>query len=326
MTLILSLAAPGYAIQAVDRRLSYVRHSDKGTKIFDDHANKTIVYQISGGIFLLSYTGLSYLDGVPTDQWIVERLIDHEYPKGKKWLMAGRSVSSYRGPLGSYLRRLCSELSKKLGSTHTLRQSPITVVGVGLVLKHDRVCPTIFRLHVGNEQYVVEYDATKHWLWAKFPNRFICDVSPDGSIGDEKLATFRAKLRACRRGNVDQVEEVLVSTVSAMSADSKLIGPDVLSAAIGFPLHEYGVRIRFFPQTPHNARLTADGPIEPVTYTPWVLAQGAVFHPAMATRQSQEWNFAGVKVVFENMAKSDKVPQGGPTKLSGQPRPREPRR
>ncbi len=62
MTLILSLASSWFTLQVSDRLVT------QAGKQFDPIANKNILYIGPDGIISLGYTGLAYLDGIPTDQ------------------------------------------------------------------------------------------------------------------------------------------------------------------------------------------------------------------------------------------------------------------
>lgn len=71
MTLILTHLSAGYpyALQVTDRLVT------KGGSPFDPLANKNIVYVARNAIVSIAYTGLAYIDGIPTDVWIAERLV-----------------------------------------------------------------------------------------------------------------------------------------------------------------------------------------------------------------------------------------------------------
>ncbi len=68
MTLVLSVATPAYALQVSDRLVS------KGGKPHDPLANKTVVLGATDGLLVFGYTGLAFLDGMPTDTWIADQI------------------------------------------------------------------------------------------------------------------------------------------------------------------------------------------------------------------------------------------------------------
>src|SRR5262249_10085532 len=57
-----------FVLQVSDRLLT------QGEKSFDPIANKNVLYVATDGIISLGYTGVAFLDGIPTDQWIAEKL------------------------------------------------------------------------------------------------------------------------------------------------------------------------------------------------------------------------------------------------------------
>ena len=69
MTLVLTVAASRFVVQVSDRltTTSGVEH--------DPRANKSIVFVSRDGVFAISYSGIAYLDGAPTDEWIGSALV-----------------------------------------------------------------------------------------------------------------------------------------------------------------------------------------------------------------------------------------------------------
>src|SRR6476469_5543563 len=72
MTLVLSYITRGYAFQVSDRLLT--RRIGTSQKQFDVLSNKNVVYLARDALVSLGYTGWAYLDGIPTDQWIAQKL------------------------------------------------------------------------------------------------------------------------------------------------------------------------------------------------------------------------------------------------------------
>jgi hypothetical protein len=91
MTLHITFASNRYVLQLSDRLVSLPSRGSL-TK-FDETANKTVIYVARDAYVSIGYTGLAYIDGRPTDQWIAEKLI-------------GEEVGSRRGPSGGIAARL----------------------------------------------------------------------------------------------------------------------------------------------------------------------------------------------------------------------------
>ncbi len=68
MTLILTLATPRYILQVSDRLVT------RGDSRFDPASNKIVIYHAKNALVAIGYSGLAYLEGVPTDQWIAQKL------------------------------------------------------------------------------------------------------------------------------------------------------------------------------------------------------------------------------------------------------------
>jgi hypothetical protein len=85
MTLHITLTSNRFILQLSDRLVSVQRRGSLTP--FDETANKTVIYFARDGWVSIGYTRLAYLGGIPTDQWIAEKLI-------------GEELSSQRGPSG----------------------------------------------------------------------------------------------------------------------------------------------------------------------------------------------------------------------------------
>lgn len=70
MTLILTLVTPSQVLQVSDRLVT------RGTSRFDEFANKNVIFLAKNALVTIGYSGLAYLDGVPTDHWLAEQIVD----------------------------------------------------------------------------------------------------------------------------------------------------------------------------------------------------------------------------------------------------------
>lgn len=96
MTLILSMASNQFCMQVGDRLTTL----PDGRK-FNDTANKQIIFVSNNAISLISYSGLSYINGFSTDLWISEVL------SGVKLIVGGRLCTSHSGQCISRDLRAC---------------------------------------------------------------------------------------------------------------------------------------------------------------------------------------------------------------------------
>lgn len=82
MTAIFTLACPAYSLQVSDRLVSLRYPGDPKLTDFDLAANKALLFQAHDGLVCIGYAGTAYLDGVPTDKWIAEKLWNQQFPVG----------------------------------------------------------------------------------------------------------------------------------------------------------------------------------------------------------------------------------------------------
>src|SRR5262245_25800559 len=118
MTLILALTCPFHVFQVTDRLLTNVLEN----KPFDPMANKNVIYRARDAIVCLGYTGIAYINAVPTDNWIAAKLqgvpaVVGNEPMGislgtgssERWLDIGQTAELLRtelnGALDGNLRR-----------------------------------------------------------------------------------------------------------------------------------------------------------------------------------------------------------------------------
>src|SRR3989304_2699701 len=109
MTLILARASAEFVLQVTDRLVTYTRTKQP----FDKVANKNILFFASNAVVTIAYTGDAYLDGVPTDHWIAERLagitIDPENPPTAQF-----TANDHRRDVGQALKIIKDELDKRV--------------------------------------------------------------------------------------------------------------------------------------------------------------------------------------------------------------------
>jgi len=97
MTLILTRASRDYVLQVADRLVTL-----PGGQPFDAMSNKTVLYCARNGVVTMGYTGLAYLGGIPTDQWIVQTLIGSTLelgPSGAPAIRLGGAHGSRHRPV-----------------------------------------------------------------------------------------------------------------------------------------------------------------------------------------------------------------------------------
>jgi hypothetical protein len=80
MTLHLSAIMQGHAIQVSDRLATTATGGT--TRRFNPAMNKNVIYQATDALVSIGVSGRAYLDGIPTDQWLAEKLTDRDLSEG----------------------------------------------------------------------------------------------------------------------------------------------------------------------------------------------------------------------------------------------------
>src|SRR6266700_2531537 len=127
MTQHLSVVGGGTAIQDSDRHISYTHKGRPTAGLHDVYANKIMVFAPRHGLVTLGYTGLAYLEHVPTNEWIARRLwLDDLPPDGS---IRSRDHPEKWPDLGQAIDTLREELNRVFRSNRD--RNPFTVVIVG---------------------------------------------------------------------------------------------------------------------------------------------------------------------------------------------------
>lgn len=87
MTLVLTLVTTRYVVQVADRLVT------TDGKRFDPTSNKSLIYLGRNAIVAIAYSGLAYLEGIPTDEWIAQTLWGRKLPRRDD----GRAVGHFLG-------------------------------------------------------------------------------------------------------------------------------------------------------------------------------------------------------------------------------------
>jgi hypothetical protein len=275
VTLILTAISAGYpyVLQVSDRLVT------RGTDVYDPLANKSLLYYAKNALVAVSYTGLAYLDGVPTDQWIAEQLV-------------GRSLRD-RGTMGYYdiqpleigqaMNLLCDRLSRVFSNIRS-PTFPTNIVVAGWKWKRGRSLPllaTIRQVSTSGD-FVVEYLLSRYWLYERAPDgshRLCLAAAPPTNIHRAELQCAMGRLKS---GTPESFAQALASTIRRVSTRLSVVGPHCMSIFLPPPTQD-SVRIRFLPLTVHSVatHYSEQTEILPVAYSPWIIGHRLVVSPAI---------------------------------------------
>lgn len=172
MTLILGAVWRGRAIHASDRMLS-VRNVGE----FDAHSNKTVVVCGSDCRIVLGYSGLAFLNGKPTDEFIAEAITGLSDLSGGGSLMGwsdrGLHYRAIRDRIERAIANAYTRLPRKTAEEYTTR-----VLAVGWQRK------TRFPKGLWPK-----------WTWQHKPVVFLIEVNQNGARSIEVLTGLTRRLR-----------------------------------------------------------------------------------------------------------------------------------
>lgn len=237
MTLVLTVIANRFVVQVSDRLTTVSGHE------YDPRANKTILFVARDGVFTASYSGLAYLDGAPSDEWIASQLVGMPLAErgfgGAPW----RRVPD----IGLALIQLCNGLKDAYMTLRPAHRS-YWYTGVAGWQGANRARRTI-AYEVTNR---LAAEGKTSFRWAPVTPRptirrsqFALLQSPHVLTADE-ISKLRAELRDGEPGDPHHAEGVLVTTVQSVAARSKLVGPHCMSIVLS-PEINPRVRCRFVP-------------------------------------------------------------------------------
>lgn len=280
VTLILNQTGWRCAVQVSDRLVSVMRGST--TVPFDPQSNKTILLITGNGILSLSYSGLSYIVGTPTDNWLVEQIRGRppeRQPDGSL-VMAQISTVQPSPTLQTALERMRISLEGALNGREraALRKAPIAVVGTGwLLYRRKPPRPVLVWLVPNGHGYET--------VWARriYGNNCLSLPVPDGYLS---IAERNALTATYVDRTPDELEGIMVSTIRNVAGKAGGVGRDCMSVVITSPMSPpCYVRVRFIPHTQTFGNPgTGDSQSEtPVAFSPWIISPGMYFAPTMMT-------------------------------------------
>jgi hypothetical protein len=242
----------------------------------EDHdalANKTLLYLAPDGRFSLSYSGLSYLDEIPTDEWIARVITGINPPHpwvGMKFGHVPRRLDI--GRTGMLLARNLEHSYKRLPARH--RESGVSILIVGWKYRRSRPDQRITEAWA----VVKPDDNTKASVGPLLP-REEEDPYHLFSIGarlPEELASNVLERIEDEEADALTSERLLVDAIRQLASPGSGIGADCLSVLVP-PFSAPEVVYR-----PAAERLLSVIPSEeqvPVAFTPWLIGNRAVASP-----------------------------------------------
>lgn len=268
MTLVLSVATPAYSLQVSDRLVS------KGGEPFDPLANKSVVLRATDGLLAFGYTGLAFLDGMPTDTWIADRISGGACAEiggalaygsfavrdvGSSLLALSEPLQGHQG-FHEYGGEICAVGWQWDGKRQSamVRDVLWRLQGQGKKLRWSQLVPR----HLPERGEVFRMSATGNW-----------------ALSAESWQTLLARV-AGAGADWERAEKLLVEAIRASAEHAPgSIGAHCMSILLRpwvFP----NALVKFLPKSPHQG--DAMGQSVEVSYSPWMVAPDAIHAPAVS--------------------------------------------
>lgn len=279
MTLVLSAVCGYFVFHASDRLTTITPTKKNPDKAWDIHANKTVIVCGHNCWLVIGYTGLAYLDDRPTDEFIASVLA------GGADLSSGMGMWS-PGRILHY-REITRSIEAAIHDAYQrlppgARKYPTIISGVGVQNRKPRPTHIAFRAVVGK-------DGVQHQeLGNRDQGRFTFQTVPIGSVNPSIIDNMRARLRQEGTESPEKFRDIMMDAVVETGKQSDVVGEDVM----GVILEPLGGKIRVHFRTANPASQAElamlatdsnDSADRPNISTPYILAPGQFFSPAVAT-------------------------------------------
>lgn len=284
MTLIFTLATPRYILQVSDRLVT------RDERRFDPASNKTLIYHAKNGVVSIGYSGLAYLEDVPTDQWIAQKLRGEErfeerepgrpwgltFGRAQRWLDIGQSVELIRRECGHVFSRLPPEMLK--------RQH---VVLAGWQWRRGVVRPIVCQIRnserrSGRRTFEAS-DLPRYWHWQKGNPLYLCWIPHRSPLSRREIRDLAGQMRKTW-WSPQTSQGLLVDAIQLAARKSSVVGRDCMS--VFMPPPGSGI-VEVSYVSPQQARAVVTGgpkPMEfPATFTPWIVGPHVVAAPSIVT-------------------------------------------
>ena len=317
MTLILSAVTSIYTLQVSDRLVT------KGGQEHDELANKSLFFAGKDCVVSMAYTGLAYLDGKRTDDFIAEcmqpicsrdndgAIYQGQYnPKISKCYNLGNAIKIIKDSLESLKDRNFIRYNFEL-----------TICGwLGYWKKRKKPRPCLIKLSKrrNSNEIIINHYVPRYWCYK--PSGVFFNDSPKGYISLNDFVNIKDRLDRIPWGNddvhIDITKKILISLIQKAASETPLVGPDCMIILLPHPaLVENGMDavISFNPLETRFSKV-GDGVDKdkdyPVIYTPWSIGSNSFYSPSkiMGTG-SISWKAGGTYKIRTDFSK-EPIPDG----------------
>lgn len=299
---------------------------DGGRRRWDPHANKSIIVQTPRAMTFVGYSGDAYIEGIPTDTWIVSKLADVPWLSERN--LIDRSPRLADADPGRLARRLATALDirvAELAGVHR-RGFYLTVQLVSMIrprpgrpVRPRGTCFCVTATLQPRPSVRLDHIPVPPTWWAHgkhgVPTPFIHQVPDHGGLRrrlDQVLSDPRALVSPSSLGTT--MEHVL----QRVSQDVPSVGDDVMSIWY-WPTWEPKVFVEYVPGKSGHGSIGGFGLTAPAVYTPWYISRYGYFAPRITT--SMEMQLGGDPITLSIIGPEQ---SGLPFVMGGQAQTRRP--
>jgi hypothetical protein len=308
MTLVMSLIHAPLAFHVGDR---LVTRQEKGRREpWDPFANKSVLVLAQNGYMCISYSGLAYINGKPTDQWLAEAAAEQQAMPGVHGGLATHWDTTLMPRIGPILSRVRAALQTDFARQPLrYRRNGMDIVVAGWASRRqhriDRQ-PRPFMLllrHRGRPDSTLKIEQLpRYWDWSR--QLRLCTIGADP--GPAKTRLLQEAAQPVSR-NQDDYEAMLVKCIRAVADDNDAVGKDCMSILM---VRQGIFRVRFLPNLDADLDKKA-------AYTPWVIAPGVMWPPSVLYGGLPILDAPPYQVTFERVPP---LPPSSQVGAYGQPR------
>jgi hypothetical protein len=310
LTLILAMANPAYVLQVADRLVTRDVGKRRRESV-DPLANKCVIYVATDALVAISYTGVAFILGKPTDVWLAGAL-DADIAAGPRFAFRSGRGSERRITLGAAINRVAGKLSEDLAAMPpSKRGQGVTLQLVGWQWRQRP--PQVERpiaWHIVNDGSGKETEIhrlPRYWGWERNNYQVL-------AAGDRRTKPAEEVVRRLEGRSdlyVEVAEQALVEVIREASESEVTgggIGADCI--AVWLPLAD-AIRVRYLPAVPAAGY---------DVYTPWLLMpEVAASAPSVLRGALPNFHLGGLEVAFERVEPYGSTSMGG--EMASQERP-----
>jgi hypothetical protein len=327
VTLIINAVWGPWAFHASDRYVSIQATQRNPQGEWDPHSNKTVIVIGSDCWLVMGYSGLAYLNGRPTDQYLAEcvsGIVD----------LSGGSMAPWNPPPGLHYREIRKRIATGLERAYAnlprkTRQTKTAVLAAAVQRKRNGITRPMFRIDmVGDAASCVEL--VPRFLPLDGYNLSAVGFRDSGTLNKlyDDLHSYRVSRAASSTPpNPEPFRDLMMQSVRETAAQvPDKVGQHVVGVILD-PM-EKKIRTVFSPGDPTGQPpLGHDvgerfGDLARIP-TPFVLTPGWIYSPSVASSGGWVNPMTGITFEFSGFGSDDSGPGGG--YFGSQPRTGQPR-